>query len=480
MTPSGFPFRVECTRVPAEALLPESLLRDCRDWAHPELEAALHPEEERAIELLARLPGWGAEDLADTPGRRGAEHPLESRRRLVHLLQVRALAGAREESLLWTPLLDALACYQERGLALWSYPGSWKMSRPSVEVSALGPRIELMARWLSAQQEREDVLRAARAMMRFQSKEVGKQVAEATSYLDEELLDCFLARGEQQARRLGRHPGLSSSLAKRLSAWAEGLILYHPEVVEQPIPARPRGAVQVLADLWERGLYGGPEQVRSWLERLKVEEMRADLLELGEDVVVGLTRAGGRPWMQVALLLSRVLDELEEGVVEEFARKMCPIAPVVLVDVVRSGCADLSTLRAVSLVYAHQGMPAMPILENGEARRDPEVRARLGQAQEPRTLGELLRDARGAEFAGLFRRLAHHSPLEAALSLERDEEEALRVLGPEDLQPLLNAENGRVRLGAIRFLGRLSVGESPRVQGRGGEEGRSSSWSKSV
>lgn len=459
MSLMGFPFRVECRRAPVEDLLPESLLRDCRDWGHPEIEAALHPEEGRAIELLARLPGWGAEDGEDTPETRKGEHPVESRRRLIHVLQVRALAGAEEESLLWTPLLDALASYRERGLALWSYPGSWKVSRPSVEAPLLRPRMELMVRWLSSQQEREGALQAARAMMRFQSRTLRKQVAEATSYLDEELLSCFLAGGERQARGLGRHPGLNSSLAQRLSAWAELRILHQPESVKQPIPPRPRGAVEVLADLWERGLYGEPEQVRGWMERLEPEEMRAELLDLDEDVVVGTTRAAGRPWMQAALLLSRVLDELEEEVVEEFARRMGPIAPVVLVDVVRAGGADLATLRAVSRVYAYQGMPAMPILEDVEARQDPEVRARLEQTQEPRTLLELLKDARGPEFVRLFRRLASLFPPQAALSLERGEEEALRVLGPEDLQPLLNSEDGSARLRAIRFLGRMKGGE---------------------
>jgi hypothetical protein len=98
---------------------------------------------------------------------------------------------------------------------------------------------------------------------------------------------------------------------------------------------------------------------------------------------------------------------------------------------------------------------------NERAAKLPQVRALLRGSSIPEVLMHLCKDAEPREFRSLYRRLAKRDVRAAAHVLENARDEHLMTLKGADLQPLLLAPSGEVRLAGIRATGRLSALSTP-------------------
>jgi len=111
---------------------------------------------------------------------------------------------------------------------------------------------------------------------------------------------------------------------------------------------------------------------------------------------------------------------------------------------------------------------------NTEARDDPEVREMILASRSPRVANQMIDYCTAEEFRPMFRLLARYDVEEAARGLHKVPDGA--GLKPEDLIPLIKAEDQQVRLAAIVFLGRTEEREEPKQKSlpshEPGREGR--------
>ncbi|HEX7121796.1 MAG TPA: hypothetical protein VF178_05440 [Gemmatimonadaceae bacterium] len=302
-----------------------------------------------------------------------------------------ALAEARAEGLIWTPLLDAIA-----------------VSVRAEARNALRHAMRL-GKWIQEQTDANRLL----PLLRFRCGDI-----------------CWL---------LGLNARVFSP------ALLDGLI-EHPVALKKAAtnPALDAANATYLLGLARRAVGRSDSRSKTLIETAEILLQRLFHWTINDRRALA-RRLGGLPGERRDAATLLTLDTETSTRLLERVRTAEGIGFDALSNIAAHPNAPIGMLRQL----AKQWHLRPVLIERPEARADAEIRAQLLHTTAGEHLRLLARETRGAEFLGIWRRLVRLQPGTAIEMLEAGEVPDDVTLGPEELAPLFHAKDREVRLRAM-------------------------------